>query len=148
MSGRREMLAGVVRSTARAHSPVLAAVLVATVWTVQALTAPAKTYHLLPVVAAAAWPVTARLVRGRASWAAALRADTGGLAVAVLAAVELAALDALRGPALFGGSALGESLIGAAVGAALGSWVLAASWFGPLPAALAPDAPPAPPAPD
>lgn len=139
------MLAGVLRSTARAHSPVLAAVLVATVWTVQALTAPAKTYHLLPIVAAGAWPVTARLVRGRAPWAAALRAGVGGLAVAVLAAVELAALDALRGPALYGGSALGESLIGAAVGAALGSWVLAASWLGPFPAALAPEAPPAPP---
>ncbi|MDP1804018.1 MAG: hypothetical protein Q8K72_02520 [Acidimicrobiales bacterium] len=142
MSRRLEKRVGVLRAKGRAHSPVLAAALVATVWTAQALTAPARTYHLLPVLAAAAWPVTARLLRGRASWAAALRAGAGGFAVAVLTAVELAVVDALRGPAMVGGSALGESLLGAAVGAALGSWVLAASGPGPLPAAVAPPAPP------
>ena len=143
MSATSERIGAVLHSTGRTHGPVLVAVLVATVWTVQALRAPAKTYHLLPVLAAAAWPVTARLVRGQAAGGAALRAGGGGLGVAGLAAVELAALDALRGPAVVGGSARGEALIGAAVGAVWGTWMLARSRSGPLLTAVAPSSPPA-----
>lgn len=113
------------RAAVRRHAPVLVSVALSLVWTVLAATSPAKTYHLFPAVVAAAWPVTARSLRGPAGPAAALRAGVGGLAVAVLTALELAGLDALRGPAIVGGTAFAESLLAASAGAVAGAWALA-----------------------
>lgn len=110
-----------LRHRVRAHAPLLTAVTVTTVWTVLALRHPTLTYHVAPLLTAAAWPVVARVTRGRATMALGLRAAGGGLLVAVLATVELRSLDALRGPALIGGSATTEALLGAAVGAAWGA---------------------------
>ena len=90
-------------------------------WTGLALRHPTLTYHLAPVLAAAAWPLAARITRGRTSVAVGLRAAGGGLLVTALATAELNTLDALRGPALIGGSATTEALLGALAGAAWGA---------------------------
>ena len=113
-----------LRDRVRANAPLLAAVAVTTVWTVLALRHPTVTYHLAPLLVAAAWPGVARATRGRATMAVGLRAAGGGLLVAVLATAELRALGALRGPALIGGSATTEALLGAVVGAAWGARAL------------------------
>lgn len=110
-----------LRHRVRAHAPLLAAVTITAVWTVLALRHPTLTYHLAPLFAAAAWPGVARATRGRATMAVGLRAAGGGLLVTVVATAELHALDALRGPALIGGSATTEALLGAVVGAASGA---------------------------
>lgn len=114
-------LLAAVRKRARAHAPLLAAVTVTTVWTGLALRHPTLTYHLAPVLAAAAWPLVARAIRGRTSAAVGVRTAGGGLLVATLATAELHTLDALRGPALIGGSATTEALLGAVAGAAWGA---------------------------
>lgn len=110
-----------LRHRVRAHVPLLTSVTITTVWTGLALRSPTLTYHFAPLLAAAAWPVVARAARGRATVAVGLRAAGGGLLVAVLATAELHSLDALRGPALIGGSATTEAFLNAAVGAAWGA---------------------------
>jgi hypothetical protein len=89
---------------------------------VLALVSPTVTYHLLPPVAAAAWPVTGRLVSSRLTRPAALSAAVAGFrpVAATTAALDRAA--ALSGPALVGGSAAHEALLFAAGGAIWGSW--------------------------
>lgn len=124
--------AAALRRRLRAHAPVLVSVALATAWTVLAASSPATTYHLFPAAVTAAWPVMARALRGPAPWPGALRAGVGGLVVSALTALELATLDALRGPALVGGSGFGESLLAAGTGAVWGAWMLArspASWW-------------------
>lgn len=122
--GSLTTLAAVVLRRVRAHAPLLASVTITTVWTGLALRHPTLTYHFAPVLAAAAWPLVARFTRGRTSLAVGLRAATGGIVVTALAAAELHALDALRGPALIGGSATTEALLGALGGAAWGTRVI------------------------
>jgi len=102
----------------RAHGPVLVSVTFSVLWLGLALRAPTVTYHLVPAVVAASWPLTARRRRGRLSLPAAIRAAMGGLVVAAATTIELAGLDALRGPALVGGSATAESALVAVAGAA------------------------------
>lgn len=119
--GPRATLTAALRQRALADAPPLAAVTVTTVWTGLALRHPTLTYHLAPVLAAVAWPLVARVTRGRTSVAAGLRAAGGGLLVTALATAELDTLDALRGPALVGGSATTEALLGALGGAAWGA---------------------------
>lgn len=122
--GSLTTLAATVRQRARAHAPLLAAVTVTTVWTGLALRHPTLTYHFAPVLAAAAWPLVARATRGRTTIAVGLRTAGGGLLVAALATAELHSLDVLRGPALIGGSATTEALLGAMAGAAWGARVI------------------------
>lgn len=102
----------------RAHGPVLVSVAFSVVWLGLALRAPTTTYHLLPAVVAASWPLTARRLRSQLPLPAALRATAGGLVIAMATTIELAGLDALRGPALIGGTATAESALAALAGAA------------------------------
>lgn len=125
-------VAASVRQRVRAHAPLLVAVTVTTMWTGLALRQPTITYHLAPVLAAAAWPLVARATRGRTTMAVGLRAAGGGLLVTALATAELNTLDALRGPALIGGSATTEALLGALAGAAWGARALTRSHSGLL----------------
>jgi hypothetical protein len=106
-----------VRERVRAHGPVLVSVTFSVLWLGLALRAPTTTYHLVPAVVAASWPLTARRLRGQLSLPAAIRAGFGGLVVAAATTIELAGLDALRGPALVGGSATAESALVAVAGA-------------------------------
>jgi hypothetical protein len=102
----------------RAHGPVLVSVAFSVLWLGLALRSPTTTYHLVPAAVAASWPLTARRLRGPLSLSAALRAGAGGLVVAAATTIELAGLDALRGPALVGGSAAVESSLVAVAGTA------------------------------
>jgi hypothetical protein len=97
---------------------VLVSVTFSVLWLGLALRAPTTTYHLVPAVVAASWPLTARRLRGQLSLPAAVRAAMGGLVVAVATTIELAGLDSLRGPALIGGSAAAESVLVALAGTA------------------------------
>ncbi|HYZ97619.1 MAG TPA: hypothetical protein VE575_02640 [Acidimicrobiales bacterium] len=112
------------RARVGAHAPVLTLIAVAAIWAGLALNQPSTTFHLAPAAMAAAWPFMARARHGRASLAAATSIALGAFALTATLAIVLRALDALRGPALVGGSALGESLIAAFVGALWGFWVL------------------------
>lgn len=89
------------------------------VWLGLAHRSPTTTYHLLPAAVAAGWPLALHRSQSRPSLPVALRAGAGGVAVAAAAIVVLVGLDALRGPALVGDSAVGESVIAAVAGAAL-----------------------------
>ncbi len=109
-----------LRGRIRAHAPLLVSVAFSTAWTVLALRSPTVTYHLAPALAAAAWPVTARVLRGRTTLGGASRAAAGGFAVAVATTAELTALDVLRGPVLVGGDATTEAALFAALGALWG----------------------------
>lgn len=108
-----------MRERVRAHGPVLVSITFSVLWLALALRAPTTTYHLVPAVVAASWPLTARRLRGQLSLpAASRRAAIGGLVVAAATTIELAGLDALRGPALIGGSATAKSALVAVAGAA------------------------------
>lgn len=104
--------------------PVALSIVVAAIWMGLAINRPESTFHFAPAVAAAAWPVTARIRSGAASNRAAGLAALGGLVVALAATLILEGVDALEGPEVIGGSALGESIIASVVGAAWGGWVL------------------------
>jgi len=88
-------------------------------WFSMTLRSPTTTYHLLPAVVAAGWPVVLHRSHGRLALPAASRAGAGGLTVAFGTTLLLAGQDALRGPALVGGSALVESVVVAMAGTAL-----------------------------
>lgn len=110
-----------VRQRLRSHAPVLVSVSLSVVWTALALRSPTTTYHLVPAMVAASWPVTARALRGPRPPPAAIRAGLGGLLVAGVTTVELVGLDALDGPALVGGSGAAESALVALAGAGWGA---------------------------
>ncbi|MGK2930580.1 MAG: hypothetical protein ACSLFO_13505 [Acidimicrobiales bacterium] len=114
-----------LREYLRAHGPVLVSVGFSVAWTALALRAPTTTYHLVPGLVAASWPVTARVLRGPHRLPAAIRAALGGVVVAVVTTAELAGLDSLDGPALIGGSGAGESVLVALAGGAWGARVAA-----------------------
>ena len=115
-----------LRQRARSHAPVLVAVVLSTVWTVLALRRPETTWYGMPALVAAAWPVTARAVRGPATLPVALRAGAGGLLVAVLTVAELVLYDALAGPPLVGASPAVEAVVASLAGA--GGGVLVQAW--------------------
>lgn len=103
------------------------AVLLAVLWLILALINPTTTYHLSPVLVAAAPSVIVRLRSTRAlSWRRALATVTFGIVVAGIATVVLVLANALRGPVLAAdftassGSALGETVIAIGIGAVLG----------------------------
>lgn len=106
-----------------ARPPALTAagwtVAVTAAWVVLAVLRPTVTYHLASLVLAAVYPAVRwsgrRATASEAAWAAVV----GGL-VAVAVSTALWGVDVLRGPALVGGNAYGESLIGAGAGAVVG----------------------------
>jgi glutaredoxin len=97
----------------------------AAVWGVLATANPTTTYHLAPLLVSFAWPAAAAgSTRDRRPGVPLVVA--GGVLIALVTAVLLAVLHALRGPALLGGTAVVESLVMIAVGAAAsGLW---ATW--------------------
>jgi glutaredoxin len=95
----------------------------AAVWVGLAVWHPTTTYHLGPVLTAAAWPRLARgLARKPLQPVAAVVATAGGTAAALGALALLAALHALQGPTLLGGSPIAEALALVAVGSGYGLW--------------------------
>ncbi len=98
------------------------------VWLVLAVLNPETTYHLAPLLVAAAWPVVFRLRAGpRPGMPGRVVAVAGGTAIAAVVAAVLSVLDALRGPTLTGtGDALTETAIAVAVGAVAGLVVVGA----------------------
>lgn len=105
----------------RRGAPWLSSVAVAGVWVVLALRSPTVTYHLVPGLAAAVWPLVARIRSGPASVTTAARAAAGGLGVALVATAVLAAAGALDGPTLVGGSGAVEAVLVAVAGSLWGA---------------------------
>ncbi len=94
---------------------------VAALWVVLAIARPETTFHLAPLLAAAAGPAVLRFDGGTAlPFRQAAAATAIATAIASGTTILLAVVDALEGPALVGGSALGESLLAVASGSALG----------------------------
>lgn len=96
---------------------------VAVAWTLLAISHPTVTFHLGPVLVAAAWPVGLR--RGaavRVASADALRGALGGLLVTAVAAFVLVALDAMRGPTLWGSGHAVVEVIPAALAGVVGGY--------------------------
>jgi glutaredoxin len=96
----------------------------AALWAGLAIWYPTTTYHLGPLLAAAAWP---RLERARAGQPlgprAAAIAASGGALVALATLGLLAALGSLRGPTLVGhGGPATESLVLLGLGSGYGLW--------------------------
>lgn len=113
-----------LRDRLRAAGSLLASAAITGVWAALALRSPMVTYHFAPALAAAAWPVTARVVHGQATSGAAVGAAAGGLVITLLATIALSLIDALRGPVLVGGNATGESVLFAVVAAIWGARAL------------------------
>ena len=105
----------------RGAGPLLAGAL-AIVWTTMALRRPDATFHLAPVLVAASWGAAQRGVTGApASRPVGMSAALGGAAFAGLATAVLGWAGALSGPTLWHEQgALGETVLGIALGAALG----------------------------
>lgn len=98
----------------------------ALLWAVLAVVRPSTTFHLAPLLVAAAVPTVYRMQGGR-SRPVALRLAAAGVGIAVVITFVLGVAGLLDGPSLlpFGG-AVDESLLGAAVGGALG--LVVAGW--------------------
>lgn len=105
--------------------PVAAVLAVAVLWVVLAVRTPTTTYHLAPLLMAAAGPVTRRRLTGRPVPSRAALAVAGtGLAITVATTVVLAWLGLLAGPDLTGGTApVVETMLLAVSGAAVGWWL-------------------------
>ena len=103
----------------------LSSVGLAALWAGLAIWHPTTTYHLGPLLAAAAWPRLARWRAGqRLRPRTAAVAATGGAVVALGTLGLLDALGARRGPTLVGhGSPATESLVLLGLGSAYGLWV-------------------------
>lgn len=90
-------------------------------WAALASRSPHVTYHLAPLAAAAAWPVSARLgQRGPLTTRAANVVTVGGLVLTLVTALVLAIGGSLGGPALWHGSGALETVLAAAIGASWG----------------------------
>lgn len=112
-------------ATTRLWQPIAAALGVTVLWVLLAVRTPTATYHLAPLLVAAAMPVVRRWVTDapvRPRSAVALAAT--GLAIALATTVGLAWQGMLAGPDVAGGDhAAGESALLAVLGAALGGWI-------------------------
>jgi hypothetical protein len=109
----------------RSGRAVAGTLLVAALWAVLAAWRPGTTYHFAPALVAWAYPYL-RLSRAPTRLRQALGAVGVGAAVAAVTAFTLHTVGWLTGPVLFGGSALGESLlvVGLAALAALVVWIV------------------------
>lgn len=112
-------------SAATWWQPVAAAVGFTVLWVLLAARSPTTTYHLAPLLVAAAMPVARRWITGapvRPRSAAALAA--AGLALALATVAGLAWQGMLAGPDVTGGDgAAAETVLLAVSGAVLGWWV-------------------------
>jgi hypothetical protein len=91
-----------------------------TVWAGLALRNPTTTYHLAPLVALLAWPLTARSRHARLLWHSGLLTAAGSAALVALVALTtllLVSRDALAGPALVGPNATVEAVAVAGIAA-------------------------------
>jgi hypothetical protein len=91
----------------------------AAVWVALALWRPTSTFHLAPALVAAAWPWLLRDPALPAGARDARRATAGAAAVALASAGVLLALDAMRGPTLWGS---GHAMIEVVPAIAVGGW--------------------------
>jgi hypothetical protein len=117
-----ETLVDPERVTATDHRRGAAgAAVVASVWTALAIWRPTVTYHVAPLIVAAAWPYLLRRGPLRVANRDAARAAGAGSLVALVAAGVIVAVDAMRGPTLWGrGHAMAEVVPMALAGAVLG----------------------------
>jgi hypothetical protein len=107
----------VIHRTAIVYAAVFAAV-----WAIASAWRPGSTYHLAPVLVAAAVPTfTALERRSSASPGHMMRDGLTGVAIALVAALVLSAAGRLQGPSLlpFGGPAA-EAVVGAVAGGLIG----------------------------
>ncbi|MGB5168987.1 MAG: hypothetical protein WBN35_13000 [Acidimicrobiia bacterium] len=97
-------------------------VALAGLWVGVALIRPTSTFHLAPLLIAAAAPVLFTLDGdNRAEWATVLRLAAGGIALALAATFAVSVLGAMQGPPFEGFSGpLVEAVVLTAVGAAAG----------------------------
>lgn len=95
-------------------------VIVTAVWLLLAFRSQHVTYHLAPLLAAAAWPTWLRRTTRVAAPAGAALAATGGLAITLAGAFVLAVTSSLSGPSLWHGSGALESVAFATIGGAWG----------------------------
>ena len=97
-------------------------VALAGLWVVVALIRPTSTFHLAPLLIAAAPPVLFTLDGdNRADWATVLRLAAGGIALALAATFAVSVLGAMQGPPFEGFSGpLVEAVVLTAVGTAAG----------------------------
>lgn len=97
-------------------------VALAGLWVIVASIRPTSTFHLAPLLIAAAPPVLSTLDGGnRTGWTAVRVHSIAGVALALAAAVVVSMLGSMRGPAFAGFSGpLAEALVFAVVGVVLG----------------------------
>ena len=97
-------------------------VTLACLWVIVASIRPTSTFHLAPMLIAAAPPVLSTLDGGnRTGWTAVRVHSIAGVALALAAAVVVSMLGNMRGPAFEGFSGpLDEALVFAVVGVVLG----------------------------
>lgn len=105
--------------------PVIAALGFALLWLLLATRTPTTTYHLAPLVVAAAGPVTRRLLTGTPlSRRAAATLGAVSLLIAAAATAVAQWRGLFAGPDVTGGDgALAETVVVVAVGAGLGWWL-------------------------
>ena len=99
----------------------LGSVAIGAAWVALGMWRPDVTYHLAPFLVAGAWPLLLRNGPLRVANVDAFRAAVAAFGIAMLAALVLVALDAMRGPTLWDdGHAMIEVVPLAAIGAATG----------------------------
>lgn len=91
----------------------------AAIWIGLALWRPTSTFHLAPAVITAAWPWLLRDPALPAGARDTRRATAGAAAIALAAALALLALEAMRGPTLWGS---GHAMIEVVPAIASGGW--------------------------
>ncbi|GGM62906.1 hypothetical protein GCM10012275_36990 [Longimycelium tulufanense] len=118
-------VAASARPRAPRWQPALVTLGFALLWALLAVNDPTTTYHLAPLLVAAAWPVSRRWLGGRPVRATAALGDAAaGLVVALATTALLAWRGLLVGPDVTGRTAVvPESVIVAVAGAVLGWWL-------------------------
>ena len=94
------------------------------VWVGLTIWNPEATYHLAPLVIAAAWPIGVRGRLGPQRPFIAVGVAAGSTSVAIVATLVLDVFDRLQGPVLVSTSGLSESMLAALVGGLIGFVVL------------------------
>lgn len=101
--------------------PLVVSSLLAAAWAGLALRSPTTTFHLAPLVVAAAPSITARMRHAvPLGPEGAMRVIAAGLVVATATALLLATFHALSGPAVWGGSGAMETAAAVALGGVWG----------------------------
>ncbi len=110
----------------RRHAGLLTSSALALVWLVLARENPTNTYHFAPIVVAASWGLARRWAEGEPGTPRqGLASAGGGIVIAAITGAELAYVNALEGPTLWGsGTASAEVWLFVVLGGALGYWLV------------------------